>query len=87
MMSGSSQLERLARIEALLERMSDSQAKGHEALAKDIAALKADLSADKADLAALKNRGVGFIIGIGIVAAALGAKINAVFSAVASAFK
>lgn len=86
-MNSPTQLERLARIEALLEQLAVGQSDGHRALAEDIAAIKKDLSADKADLAALKNKGIGLAIGIGLVAAALGAKISAVLSAFLSALK
>ena len=79
--------ERLARIETLLEQLTAGQAEGHRALAEDIAAIKSDLSADKADLAALKNKGIGLVIGIGLVAAALGAKISAIASALLAGIK
>lgn len=75
-MSNSTQAERLARIEALLEPM-----------ALDISAIKTEVQADKAELAQLKNRGVGILIGIALVAAVLGAKARAMLEAVIEALR
>ena len=54
--------ERLARIEAILERMEPK-----------VDEIRHDLNADKADLAALKNKGTGILIGVAIAAGAFGA--------------
>lgn len=71
--------ERLARIEALLQ---ESVVKRVDDIAADIKAIRSELDADKADLAALKNRGWGIIIGVGMAGGALGAAANKLWSAV-----
>lgn len=57
--------ERLARIEALLEVLPEMK--------KDLKAIRKDLDDDKADLAALKNRGLGLLIGVALVGGTAGA--------------
>lgn len=64
-MSAPTQLERLARIEALLESLPDMK--------DDIKAIRDDQIKDVADLAALKNRGLGLLIGVGLVGGGVGA--------------
>lgn len=59
------QAERLVRIETLLETKLD-------AMAEDIKAIRAEVEADKADLAALKNKGAGILIGVGLAGGAIG---------------
>lgn len=54
--------ERLARIEAILERMEPK-----------VDALRTDLDSDKAALAALTNKGAGILIGVAIAAGGIGA--------------
>jgi hypothetical protein len=56
--------ERLARIEAILERVD-----------RKMDVLEGDMRADVADLAALKNRGVGLLVGVGLAGGALGATL------------
>lgn len=63
----STQGERLARIETLLESLPEMR--------EDIKAIRKDLDDDKADLAALKNRGSGLLIGVGLVGGGVGAGI------------
>jgi hypothetical protein len=63
------QAERLVKIETLLETKLD-------AMAEDIRAIRADVAADKADLAALKNKGAGILIGVGLAGGAIGAGIS-----------
>lgn len=63
------QAERLVRIETLLETKLD-------AMAEDIKAIRAEVEADKAELAALKNKGTGILIGVGLAGGAIGAGIN-----------
>lgn len=75
-MSGVTQAERLATIEALLNVM-----------AADVKAIRQELDADKAELAALKNKGTGMLIGVALAAAFLGAKATAILQAVLGAFK
>ena len=71
-MSGGTQAERLARIETLLE---ESLVKRLDDMAADIKGIRADLDADKAELAALKNKGAGILIGVGLAGGAMGAAI------------
>lgn len=61
--------ERLARIEALLERLIADMAEAKQ----DIKATRGEVNADKADLAALKNKGKGLLIGVGLAGGTLGA--------------
>ena len=82
------QAERLARIEALLEAgkvQNTNILTEITALKADLATVKAELTADKADLANLKNRGLGILIGIGLVGAAIGAKVRAIVDALFAA--
>lgn len=62
--------ERLARIETLLE---EGVIKEIGKLSEDVKAIRADLDKDKADLAALKNKGAGILIGVGLAGGAAGA--------------
>ncbi len=71
--------ERLARIEALLQ---ESVVRRVDDIAADIKAIRKELDDDKADLAALKNRGWGIIIGVGMAGGAVGALANKLWSAV-----
>lgn len=61
--------ERLARIETLLEAIVETQAD----FRADIKAIRADLDNDKAELAALKNKGAGLLIGVGLAGGSIGA--------------
>lgn len=63
----STQGERLARIETLLETLPEMR--------NDVKAIRKDLDEDKADLAKLKNRGSGLLIGVGLVGGGVGAGI------------
>lgn len=71
--------ERLVVIETLLQ---ESVVKRINEMAEDVKAIRKDLDADKADLAALKNRGWGIIIGVGMAGGALGAAANKLWAAV-----
>lgn len=71
--------ERLVVIETLLQ---ESVVKRINEMAEDVKAIRKDLDADKADLAALKNRGWGIIIGVGMAGGAVGALANKLWSAV-----
>lgn len=69
-MSGTTQAERLTRIEILLEQAVVNRAEDRAAMkevidemASDIKQIKSDVAADKAELAALKNKGAGLLIG------------------------
>lgn len=68
--------ERLTRIETLLETKLDEIAlrlkkiEDHQAKQDESAAL------DKADLAALKNKGTGLLIGVGLAGGAVGAGLT-----------
>ena len=92
-MSGraSTTLERLTRIETLLEAMADARTAEREAMRKtieemaaDIKQIKQDVSADKADLASLKNKGWGIIAGAAIAG---GAGWEAVKAMIGSVFR
>ncbi len=72
--------ERLTRIEVLLEQAVVNRAEERlamketiDGIAEDIKAIKSELAADKADLAALKNKGTGLLIGVGLAGGAVGA--------------
>lgn len=74
------QAERLTRIETLLEQAVVQRAEERAAMketidgiAADVKALRADFEADKADLAALRNKGSGLLIGVGLAGGAVGA--------------
>lgn len=60
--------ERLARIETLLESLPE--------IKDDIKAIRKELDEDKADLAALKNKGSGLLIGVGLVSGGIGAGVT-----------
>lgn len=73
MTSQKSQAERLTRIETLLEQAVTQRAEDRAAMkevidqmAADIKQIKADVTADKQDLQALKNKGLGVIVGAAI---------------------
>jgi hypothetical protein len=66
--------ERLARIETLLEALPEMKS--------DIKAIRTDLDADKADLAALKNRGIGLLIGVGLLGGGIGAAATKLWQAI-----
>ena len=80
--------ERLTRIETLLEgylaqRTEDRNAmrESIDAMAADIKQIKEDVSADKADLAALKNKGVGLLVGAGLAGGAAWEAVRAIIGA------
>lgn len=75
--------ERLARIETLLETANAASEASRQQTASDIAEIKADLKAlrkefeaDKAELAALKNKGMGLLIGVGLAGGTIGAALS-----------
>lgn len=79
----STQSERLTRIETLLEadlanRADERQTMREklEEMAADIKAIRSDLDGDKAELAALKNKGAGLLIGVGLAGGAIGAGLT-----------
>lgn len=83
-----SEAERLTRIETLLEgylaqRVEDRNAmrEAIDTIASDVREIKADLAADKAELAALKNKGIGLLIGAGLAGGATWEAIKALFAA------
>jgi hypothetical protein len=88
MASNITQAERLTRIEVLLEQAvsqrhedRDAMRVTIEAMATDIKQIKTDLAADKAEMAALKNKGVGLLIGAGLAGGATWEAIKAMFGA------
>lgn len=73
-------VERLTRIETLLEAAVGQRAEDRaamnstiEAMAKDIKTIRVDLDAEKAVRADLTSRGKGLLIGVSLAAGALGA--------------
>ncbi len=58
----------MARIETLLESLPE--------IKDDIKAIRKELDEDKADLAALKNKGSGLLIGVGLVGGGVGAGLT-----------
>jgi predicted nucleic acid-binding Zn-ribbon protein len=68
-----SQGERLMRIETLLESLPE--------IKEDIKAIRKELDEDKADLAALKNKGTGLLIGVGLVGGGIGAALTKALTA------
>lgn len=70
-----SQGERLARIEAILDRIE-----------KKLDKVEAESLADIADLAKLKNKGAGILIGVSIAAASLGATASTILRWIAGLF-
>lgn len=77
------QAERLVRIETLVEgidaRMEEDRAaqrRESEGLRSDIKALRKEFEADKAEMAAIKNRGIGLLIGVGAVSGTIGAALS-----------
>lgn len=74
-----STVERLAQIEVRLEVLDE--------IRDELRALRKDFEADKADLAALKNKGTGLLVGVGIASAFLGAKLQAILHGIAGVFK
>lgn len=64
--------ERLARIETILE---EAVTKRLDDMAADLKAIRTDLDADKAELQALKNKGTGLLIGVGLAGGAAGAAL------------
>lgn len=75
--------ERLTRIETLLETKLDAIAEGQSAINRRLDKIEQhqtkqddDAAADKADLAALKNRGAGLLVGVGLAGGAVGAGLS-----------
>lgn len=71
-MNASTQGERLARIETLLETQASRQAE----MAADIKSIRADLDAEKARNDALRNKGAGLLIGVSLFAGGIGAALS-----------
>lgn len=75
-MNLSTQVERLARIETLLEDQLTVQLGELQA---DVKAIRSDLDAETERNAALRNKGVGILIGVTLAAGSLGAAIATKF--------
>lgn len=80
--------ERLMRIETLLQAKAKADDIHDKAMLAAIAEVKSDIKAirkdmddDKADLAALKNKGAGLLIGVGIAAGGAGAALTKIVQA------
>jgi hypothetical protein len=78
------QAERLTRIETLLETLVETKL---DAMAADIKSIKAEVEADKAELKALKNKGAGILIGVGLAGGAIGATVSGFIQALGGLFK
>lgn len=83
--------ERLMRIETLLQAKAEADdvhdkamLKGMDEIKDDIKAIRKELDDDKADLAALKNKGSGLLIGVGLAAGGIGAGITKAIMSVLS---
>jgi len=75
--------ERLMRIETLLQAKADADDTHDKAMLhaidevrQDVKAIRKDLDDDKAELAALKNKGTGLLIGVGLVGGGVGAGLT-----------
>ena len=83
--------ERLMRIETLLQAKAEADdvhdkamLKGMDEIKDDIKAIRKELDDDKADLAALKNKGSGLLIGVGLAAGGIGAAVTKAIMSVLS---
>jgi hypothetical protein len=56
-------------------------------MAADIKSIKAEVEADKAELKALKNKGAGILIGVGLAGGAVGATVSGFIQALGGLFK
>lgn len=65
--------ERLARIETLLEALPE--------IREELKALRREFEDDKAELAALKNKGTGLLVGVGLAGGAAGAALSKAWQA------
>lgn len=88
------QAERLTRIETLLEADLSQRAAEREAMrekieemSNDIKAIRKEMEADKAELAALKNKGIGILVGVGLAGGSAGAAFVAGLSKIAEFLK
>jgi hypothetical protein len=75
--------ERLMRIETLLQAKAEADDIHDKAMLKaidevrsDVKAIRKELDDDKADLAAIKNKGSGLLIGVGLAAGGIGAGLT-----------
>lgn len=71
------------RIETLLQAKAEADNIHDKAMLKaidevcsDVKAIRSDLDADKAELAALKNKGTGLLVGVGLVGGGVGAGLT-----------
>lgn len=76
------------KIETLLQAKAEADDVQAKAMLKaideikdDVKAIRHDLDADKAELAALKNKGSGLLIGVGLVGGGVGAGLTKAFMA------
>jgi predicted nucleic acid-binding Zn-ribbon protein len=86
--------ERLTRIETLLEAMMETRTEERKAMqdkldsmASDIKDIKTEVEADKAELKALKNKGAGILIGVGLAGGAIGATVSGFIQSLGGLFK
>ena len=66
---------RLAVLEATTAEQGKAIIKKLDEMGEDLKAIRNDLDADKAELAALKNKGAGILIGVGLAGGAIGASV------------
>lgn len=70
------QAERLMRIETMLETMLPEIAARLKKIEDHQSKQDSDAALDRADLAALKNKGTGLLIGVGLAGGAAGAGLS-----------
>jgi len=66
---------RLAVLEATTAEQGKTIIKKLDEMGEDLKAIRKDLDADKAELQALKNKGAGILIGVGLAGGAIGASV------------
>ena len=73
-----SEAERLTRIETLLETKLDDIANRLAKIEEHQSKQDEDAKLDREDLAALKNKGAGVLIGVGLLGGGIGAAVSGV---------
>jgi hypothetical protein len=81
------QAERLTKIETLLETKLDEIVRRLDGIEKHQTQQDKESAEDRAELAALKNKGAGILIGVGLAGGAIGAAITAGFETLAEFFR
>lgn len=76
------QAERLIRIETLIETKFDEVANRLDKIEEHQTKQDAEAKVDREDLAALKNKGAGLLIGVGLAGGAIGAGVSNILKGV-----